>query len=60
MDNKPMNLRSKHIDIQWEFVKDSIMTLVKVESEKQVADNLTKSLPKARVMLARRIMSGQW
>jgi hypothetical protein len=51
MDNKPMNPRSKHIDI-WvfklkEFVKDCIMTLVKVESEKQVADNLTKVLPKA-------------
>jgi hypothetical protein len=62
MDNKPMNPRSKHIDIRVfklkEFVKDGIMTLVKVESEKQVADNLTKPLPKAGVMLARGIMSG--
>jgi hypothetical protein len=58
MDDKPMNLRSKHIFKLKEFVKDGIMTVVKVESEKQVADNLTKPLPKAGVMLARGIMSG--
>ncbi len=62
MDNKPMNQRNKHINIRVfklkEFVKDGIMTLVKVELEKQVADNLTKLLPKAGVMLARGIMSG--
>ena len=62
MDNKPMNPRSKHIDIRVfklkEFVKDGIMTLAKIESDKQVADNLTKPLPKVGVRLARGIMSG--
>ena len=61
-DNKPMNPRSKHIDIRVfklkELVKDGIMLLVKIESEKQVADNLTKPLPKAGVSLARGIMLG--
>jgi hypothetical protein len=41
-----------------EFVKDGIMSLVKIESEKQVADNLTKPLPQAGVTLARGVMSG--
>ena len=57
-----MNPRSKHIDIRVfklkEFVKDGIMTLAKIESDKQVADNLTKPLPKVGVRLARGIMSG--
>ena len=62
MDAKPMNPRSKHIDTRIfklkEFVKDGIMVLTKIESENQVADNLTKPLPLAGVRLARDIMSG--
>jgi hypothetical protein len=62
MDSKPMNPRSKHIDTRIfklkEFVKDGIMTLVKVESERQVADNLTKPLHKPGVVFARDVMSG--
>ena len=62
MDNKPMNPRSKHIDTRVfklkEFVKDGIMVLVKVDSEKQVADNLTKPLPVVGVQMAREDMSG--
>lgn len=62
MDTKPMNPRSKHIDTRvWklkEFVKDKIMVLVKIDSEKQVADNLTKPLPVVGVQMAREIMSG--
>jgi hypothetical protein len=40
MDNKPMNPRSKHIDTRVfklkEFVKDGIMKLVKIKTERQV------------------------
>jgi hypothetical protein len=41
-----------------EFVKDGIMSLVKIESEKQVADILTKPLPQAGVRHARGVVSG--
>jgi hypothetical protein len=62
MDNKPMNPRSKHIDTRVfklkEFVKDGIMKLVKIETERQVADNLTKPLHRQGVEFARGIMSG--
>jgi hypothetical protein len=62
MDSKPMNPRSKHIDTRVfklkEFVKDGILTLVKVESERQVADNMTKPLHKPGVTFARDVMSG--
>ncbi len=64
MDNEPMNTGIKHIDIRMfklkEFVMEGIMTLVKVEPEKQVADNLTKPPPRVvGVRLARGIMSGE-
>ncbi len=62
MDAKPMNPRSKHIDTRVfklkELVKDRIMILTKIDSENQVADNLTKPLQLACVRLARDIMSG--
>jgi hypothetical protein len=62
MDSKPMNPRSKHIDTRIfklkEFVRDGIMTLHKIATEEQVADNLTKPLHLVGVRLARDIMSG--
>ena len=62
MDNKPMNPRSKHIDTRVfklkEFVRDGIMTLVKIGTDKQVADNLTKPLHHVGVEMARSVMSG--
>ena len=62
MDNKPMNPRSKHIDTRVfklkEFVKEGIMTLVKIGTDKQVADNLTKPLHHVGVEMAREVMSG--
>ncbi len=57
-----MNPRSKHIDTRIfklkEFVRDGIMTLYKIATEEQVADNLTKPLHLVGVRLARDIMSG--
>lgn len=59
----PMNQRSKHINTRVfklkEFVVAGVMGSVKIESEQQVADNLTKPPPKAGVELARGIMSGK-
>jgi len=60
--DKPMNPRSKHIDTRIfklkEFVADGIMKLIKIDSEHQVADNLTKPLHVAGVKMARDVMSG--
>ena len=61
--DKPMNPCSKHIDIRVfklkEFVQEGTLKLVKVSSERQVADNLTKPLHKVGVDMARSIMSGE-
>lgn len=61
--DKPMNPCSKHIDIRVfklkEFVKEGTLKLIKVSSERQVADNLTKPLHRVGVDMARAIMSGE-
>ena len=61
--DRPMNPCSKHIDIRVfklkEFVQEGTLKLVKVASERQVADNLTKALHKVGVDMARSIMSGE-
>lgn len=61
--DRPMNPCSKHIDIRVfklkEFVQEGTLKLVKVASVRQVADNLTKPLPKEGVEMARSIMSGE-
>ena len=58
-----MNPCSKHINIRVfklkEFVQEGTLKLVKVASERQVADNLTKALHKVGVDMARSIMSGE-
>lgn len=55
--------RSKHIDTRVfklkEFVKDGILSLEKVCSAGNVADCLTKALPKEQVELARNAMLGK-
>ena len=61
--DRPMNPCSKHIDTRIfklkEFVKEGTLKLVKVSSQRQVADNLTKPLHKVGVEMARAIMSGE-
>ena len=61
--DRPMNPCSKHIDTRVfklkEFVQEGTLKLVKVSSQRQVADNLTKPLHKVGVEMARAIMSGE-
>ena len=61
--DRPMNPCSKHIDTRIfklkEFVQEGTLKLVKVSSQRQVADNLTKPLHKVGVEMARAIMSGE-
>lgn len=58
-----MNPCSKHIDIRIfklkEFVQEGTLKLVKVTSDRQMADNLTKPLHKIGVDMARAVMSGE-
>ena len=61
--DRPMNPCSKHIDT-WifklkEFVQEGTLKLIKVTSDCQMADNLTKTLPKIGVDMARSMMSGE-
>ena len=57
-----MNPCSKHINTHIfklkEFVQEDTLKLIKVSSQRQVADNLTKPLHKIGVEMARAIMSG--
>ena len=61
--DRPMNPCSKHIDIRVfklkEFVQEGTLKLVKVATERQMADNLTKPLHKIGVDMARAVMSGE-
>ena len=61
--DRPMNPCSKHIDIRVfklkEFVQEGTLKLVKISSERQVADNLTKPLHKVGIEMARAVMSGE-
>ena len=61
--DRPMNHCSKHIDIRVfklkEFVQEGTLKLVKVATERQMADNLTKPLHKIGVDMARAVMSGE-
>lgn len=61
--DRPMNPCSKHIDTRVfklkEFVQEGTLRLVKIASERQVADNLTKPLHRVGVEMARAVMSGE-
>ena len=61
-DTKGLGSRSRHIDTRMfklrEFVKDGILSLEKVCSAGNVADCLTKALPREQVELARDAMLG--
>ena len=61
-NDKAMGSRSKHIDTRIfrlrQLVEDGEIELIKVDSELQVADNLTKALPKVGVELSRSITAG--
>lgn len=61
--DRPMNPCSKHINIRVfklkEFVQEGTLKLVKVATERQMADNLTKPLHKIGVDMARAVMSGE-
>jgi hypothetical protein len=61
---RPMAPRSKHIDTRIfklrEFVEDGVLTLLKVDSASNVADCLTKALPRESVEMAREYMFGTY
>ena len=61
-DNKQFGPRSKHIDVRVfklrEFVADKILTLEKVCTSANVADCLTKALPRELVERFRNVMFG--
>ena len=60
--SKPMAPRSKHIDTRIfklrEFVEEGVLTLLKVDSSSNIADCLTKALPRDAVEMARDYMFG--
>ena len=62
-DNKEFGPRSKHIDVRVfklrEFVADGILTLEKVCTSANVADCLTKALPRELVERMREVMFGE-
>ena len=53
--NPQFHARSKHIDIQWHYqrekVGDSSVDLQYIPTEDQVADSLTKALPKDKFLI---------
>jgi hypothetical protein len=61
---RPMAPRSKHIDTRIfklrEFVEEGVLTLLKVDSASNVADCLTKALPRESVEMARDYMFGTY
>jgi hypothetical protein len=65
LSENPVNhQRTKHIDVQYHFVRERVesgeVRLVYVPTEHQLADILTKPLPKARVEELRKGMLGHW
>jgi hypothetical protein len=61
-NDKDLEQRSKHIDIRVfklkEFVEEGVLELVKIDTDKQVADNFTKPLSQIGVEMSRDITSG--
>jgi hypothetical protein len=61
-ETKAFGLHSKHIDVRVfklrEFVQDKILVLEKVHTAGNVADCLTKALPKDAVETMRTVMLG--
>ncbi len=62
--NKPFGQRAKHIDTRIfklrEYVESGEIELQKVATESNVADCLTKALPRETVEIARAIMFGEY
>lgn len=56
-ENPIMHQRSKHIDIRFHFLRETVVSgqvlLTFIPTMKQLADLLTKALPKARTQLLR-------
>ena len=61
--NRPMSARSRHIDTRVyklrDLTNDGIVRLVKIATDSQMADCLTKALPAAAVETARDYLCGQ-
>jgi hypothetical protein len=55
--NPQFHARTKHIDLQWHYVReralDGDVELQYVPTEQQIADGLTKALPKDRFIAFR-------
>ena len=62
-NEKDMHNRTKHIDVRVfklrEFVENGTLALVKIDTQDQVADCLTKPLPREGIEMARKITSGE-
>ena len=60
--DRPMSVRSKHIDTRVyrlrDLVRDKVLMLVKIETQGQMADGLTKAMPAPSVAAFRKFMAG--
>ena len=63
MANNPTTGRAKHIDIKYHFVKEAcenkVVTFSYINTSKQAADMLTKSLARPKLVQFRNIINGK-